>query len=55
MVDILCAHYSDLLPPEGCDESEYECESNGRCISDDLLCNGVDDCARGSDEQRCSK
>ncbi|XP_078802723.1 low-density lipoprotein receptor isoform X1 [Oryzias latipes] len=37
---------------EWCKKDEFTCRSS-RCISTKLLCNGVDDCGDGSDEDSC--
>ena len=33
----------------------FECPGTGRCISASYVCNGVDECGNGADEQRCGK
>uniref|UniRef100_A0A3B3B8T9 Uncharacterized protein n=1 Tax=Oryzias melastigma TaxID=30732 RepID=A0A3B3B8T9_ORYME len=37
---------------EWCNKDEFTCRSR-RCISTELLCNAVDDCGDGSDEDSC--
>ncbi|XP_073446271.1 low-density lipoprotein receptor-related protein 12 isoform X2 [Dendrobates tinctorius] len=37
-----------------CDRSRFRCD-NGKCISETLKCNHMDDCGDGSDEKLCAK
>jgi len=38
-----------------CGFGMFRCPNNGRCISEQLICNGRDDCGDQSDERNCSK
>lgn len=53
-----CFILRPLDEPKNCTENEFQC-SNGNCISNDLVCDFVDDCGDMSDENRvkakCSK
>lgn len=35
-----------------CHSHELQC-MNGKCVSNNSICNGIDDCGDGSDEKRC--
>lgn len=37
-----------------CLPNEFRCRSDGNCMSMDKYCNGVKNCADGSDEDMCS-
>uniref|UniRef100_A0A3Q2PJM3 Uncharacterized protein n=1 Tax=Fundulus heteroclitus TaxID=8078 RepID=A0A3Q2PJM3_FUNHE len=53
--DIQACHHLALYTFTGhsrCGKEEFACRSK-RCISAKLLCNGVDDCGDGSDEDSC--
>ena len=41
-----------LVAEPTCAPAEFTC-SNGKCVSQSVLCNGVDDCGDSSDEQDC--
>ena len=34
---------------------DVKCRENGSCIHSDEICNGVNDCIDGSDEENCGK
>ena len=34
---------------------DVKCRDNGSCIHSDMICNGVNDCMDGSDEEDCGK
>ena len=38
-----------------CSNREYQCASGGVCVPQSSVCNGVSDCADGSDEVGCGK
>ena len=39
----------------GCSEDEFTCESTGRCIPTNRVCDRRNDCEDGSDEENCRK
>ncbi|XP_013792862.1 transmembrane protease serine 6-like [Limulus polyphemus] len=36
-----------------CKHGELQCRHQTKCVTIDLVCNGVDDCGDGTDEERC--
>ena len=34
---------------------DVKCRDNGSCIHYDMICNGINDCIDGSDEENCGK
>lgn len=36
-------------PSTGCGENEWQCD-NGKCINEEFLCDGTNDCTDSSDE-----
>ena len=34
---------------------DMKCRDNGICIHSDMICNEINDCMDGSDEENCSK
>ena len=34
---------------------DVKCRDNGSCIHSDMICNGINDCMDGSDEDNCGK
>ena len=38
-----------------CEDDEYKCEVDLRCIPESYLCDGMVDCFDGADERDCSK
>lgn len=43
-----------LFLTEPCPSDEITCH-NEKCVSKNLLCNGIDDCGDGTDEESCGK
>lgn len=37
-----------------CTDEEITCH-NSKCISRSLICNGIDECGDGTDEEKCGK
>lgn len=50
LVFVLCCFNSTFPFPRSCLDSAFRC-SYGGCIRSELECNGVQDCADGSDEK----
>ncbi|CAJ0946111.1 unnamed protein product [Ranitomeya imitator] len=47
-------HQEALSGKKKCDRNRFRCD-NGKCISETLKCNHMDDCGDGSDEKLCAK
>ncbi|XP_073535861.1 low-density lipoprotein receptor-related protein 12 isoform X2 [Phyllobates terribilis] len=47
-------HLSFTTGKKKCDRNRFRCD-NGKCISETLKCNRMDDCGDGSDEKLCAK
>ncbi|CAG7828356.1 unnamed protein product [Allacma fusca] len=45
-----CINISNYTYPLSCDASQFECRRFPKCIPNKSLCDGVDDCGDGSDE-----
>lgn len=40
---------------KSCDTTEWRCNNQLECISQKLVCNGLNDCSDMSDEMNCGK
>ncbi|KII70461.1 Sortilin-related receptor [Thelohanellus kitauei] len=44
-----------IILNEACKNGEILCGIDKKCLSPELICNGVNDCSDGSDEMECTK
>ena len=52
--DIAMLHCHDTAPA-ACTSEEFTCTASTRCIPEYKVCNGIQDCGDGSDEQGCGE
>jgi hypothetical protein len=43
----------DAIPPAGCDPYTFDCGDGEQCVESSQVCDGVQDCNTGADEEGC--